>query len=47
VIDQELNSTAYFASIFASWELGSNENLIGWLAAPIHSKEAGHVYINQ
>jgi len=29
LIDQQLNNTAYFARLFASWERGSNENLNG------------------
>jgi IS30 family transposase len=31
LIDQQLNSTAYFARPFASWERDSNENLNGLL----------------
>jgi hypothetical protein len=31
LIDQELNSTTYFARPFASWEHVSNENLKGLL----------------
>ena len=38
LIDQELNSTAYFARLFASWERGSNENLNGLLRQYIPKK---------
>ena len=40
LIDQELNSTAYFARPFASWERGSNENLNGFLRQYIPKKRA-------
>ena len=37
---RELNSTDYFARPFASWELGSNENLNGLLRQYIPLKRA-------
>ncbi len=40
LIDQELNSTAYFARPFASWERGSKENLNGLLRQYIPKKRA-------
>jgi IS30 family transposase len=40
LIDQELNSTAYFARTFASWERGSNENLNGLMCKYIPKKRA-------
>jgi len=40
LIDQELNSTAYFAEPFASWERGSNESLNGLLRQYIPKKRA-------
>jgi IS30 family transposase len=40
LIDQQLNSTAYFAKPFASWERGSNENFNGLLRQYISKKRA-------
>ena len=40
LIDQQLNSTAYFARPFASWERRSNENLNGLLRQYIPKKRA-------
>jgi IS30 family transposase len=40
LIDQQLNSTAYFARQFASWERGSNEYLNGLLRQYIPKKPA-------
>ena len=40
LINQELNRTDYFARPFASWELGSNENLNGLLRKYIPKKRA-------
>ena len=39
-IDQQLQSTAYFARPFASWERGSNENLNGLLRQYVAKKRA-------
>jgi IS30 family transposase len=39
-IDQQLQSTAYFAIPFASWERGSNKNLNGFLRQYIQKKRA-------
>ena len=39
-VDQELQSTGYFARPFASWERGSNENLNGLLGQYIPKKRA-------
>jgi IS30 family transposase len=39
-IDQHLQSTAYFARPFASWERGSNENLNGLLRKYVPKKRA-------
>jgi transposase, IS30 family len=39
-IDQQLQSTAYFARPFASWERGSNENLNGMLRQYVPKKRA-------
>ena len=39
-IDQQLQSTAYFARPFASWEWGSNENLNGLLRQYVPKKRA-------
>jgi IS30 family transposase len=39
-IDQQLNNNAYFASPFASWERGSNENLNGLMRQYILKKRA-------
>ena len=40
LIDQELNSTAYSARSFASWERGSNENLNGLMRQYMPNKLA-------
>ena len=40
LFDQQLNSTAYFARPFASWERESNENLNGLLRQYIPKKRA-------
>jgi IS30 family transposase len=40
LIDQQLNSTAYFSRPFASWERGCNENLNGLLRQYIPKKRA-------
>jgi IS30 family transposase len=40
LIDQELNSTAYFPRPFTSWKCGSNENLNGLLRQYIPKKRA-------
>ena len=40
LIDQQLNSTAYFDSQFASWERGKNEKLDGLLRQYIPMKQA-------
>jgi IS30 family transposase len=39
LIDQELNSTAYFARPFASWERGSTEQLMGCCANTFQRSE--------
>ena len=39
-IDEQLQSTAYFAKPFVSWEWGSNENLNGLLRQYIPKKRA-------
>jgi len=39
-IDEQLQSTAYFARPFASWKRGSNENLIGLLRQYIPKKRS-------
>ena len=40
LIDQQLNSTAYLARPFASWERGNNQNLNGLLRQCIPKKRA-------